>query len=105
MSVRRFSGAHAARGPTTPPTRWRFRRGQLVAGDVDGDGLADLCSYGSAGAGTLTVLFGDGRGNFGRAVHSVWPGTGGRGTLVAASFSQNQRVDLALHGRVSIHPD
>lgn len=80
---------------TGPLVALGLHDGQLLAGDCDGDGLADLIAYGRHG--DLTVRFGDGRGAFGGSTHSVWPGADGSGQLLAAPFCQNRRIDLGLY--------
>lgn len=97
-TVRMFEGNGQGAFLPGPTIHLGIHRGQLVAGDFDGDGRADLCSYGGNGPGQLTVLYGNGRGGFGAAVHSVWPGDDGTGLLLAAPFAQNRRADLALYG-------
>lgn len=94
-TLRLLWGDGAGGFQTGPLVALGVGQGQLLAADVNGDGLADLVAYGGSGA--LTVWFGDGRGSFGRAVRSNWPGADGSGQLVAASFCQNRRADLALY--------
>ncbi|MFM7427561.1 MAG: FG-GAP-like repeat-containing protein [Elainella sp.] len=66
----------------------------LVAGDFDEDNKLDL-AVGSLGSNTqnLTLLFGDGKGDFSRA--ALLPVTSGINSLVTADFNGDSHLDLA----------
>ncbi len=90
-----FHGQAAGGFAAGPVRALGLRGGAAVAGDFDGDGLADVCVYGAHG--DLTVFFNAGAARFDRAVRSIWPGADGSGQLVAADFDQNHLCDLGLY--------
>jgi hypothetical protein len=66
----------------------------LVAGDFNGDGNTDLAAA-NGGDSTVTILIGDGKGNF--SANSTPPVTNGlSGQIVLADFNKDDIADLAV---------
>ena len=76
----------------------------IVAGDFNGDGKIDLvtANYGSAGAGSISVLMGNGDGTFRSAVNYA-DGEATPDSVVVGDFNGDGKADVAIVGNNGIY--